>query len=247
MSARQLVAETTLVLRILGRQPSFWVPTVLFPAMLYTFFGAGLAGSGPAAGYAMASFAVYAVLGVGFYQFGVSVAQDRADPFTIWQRTLPGSAVAPWVARVVVGIGFSMLAMALVLILGKLLGGVVLTEGAAWVRLGGITLICALPATLMGTALGSLSSARAAVPLANLIFLPLAYLGGLWMPPQLLPEVVGAISVWTPTRAMGELAWAALDGRTLPERYLLILAGWTMLAAAITWAAQRRNHRALFG
>jgi ABC-2 type transport system permease protein len=67
------------------------------------------------------------------------------------------------------------------------------------------------------------------------------------MPPQLLPEVVGAISVWTPTRAMGELAWAALDGRALPERYLLILAGWTMLAAATTWAAQRRNHRALFG
>ena len=43
----KLFAETTLVLRILGRQPSFWVPTVLFPAMLYTFFGAGLAGSGP--------------------------------------------------------------------------------------------------------------------------------------------------------------------------------------------------------
>ena len=247
MTARHLLAELALVLRILSRQPGFWVPTVLFPAMLYAFFGAGLAGSGPAAGYAMASFAVYAVLGVGFYQFGVTVAQDRADPFIRWQRLLPGSALAPWVARVSVGMGFSALAMVLVLVLGKLLGGIVLVETAAWVRLAGITLLAALPATLMGTALGSLASARSAVPLANLVFLPLAYLCGLWMPPHLLPEAVAAISVWTPTRAMGELAWAALDGRTLSLRYLAVLSGWTVVAAAITWLAQSRHRRDIFG
>ncbi len=247
MSARQLRAEIVLVLLVLGRQPGFWVPTVLFPSMLYAFFGAGFMSFGPAAGYAMASFAVYAVLGVGFYQFGVTVAQDRADPFVIWQRLLPGSSIAPWVARVLVGMGFATLAMTLVLMLGKLLSGVVLDEAVAWLRLAGITLMAAFPATLMGTALGSIASPRAAVPLANLIFLPLAYLGGLWMPPYLLPEFVTAISIWTPTRAMGELAWAALDGRPVPARYLLVLAGWTTLAAAITWAGQRRHRKALFG
>lgn len=247
MTIRQLGAELRLSLLILARQPGFWVPTVLFPAMLYAFFGAGLAGDGPAAGYAMASFAVYAVLGVGFYQFGVTVAQDRADPFIRWQRLLPGSALAPWVARIAVGMGFSALAMALVLMLGKMLGGVTLADSTAWLRVAAITLAAALPATLMGTALGSLASARAAVPLANLVFLPLAYLGGLWMPPQLLPETVAAISVWTPTRAMGELAWAALDGRALPLRYLLVLAGWTALAAAITWWAQTRHRKTAFG
>lgn len=247
MTIRQLGAELRLSFLILARQPGFWVPTVLFPAMLYAFFGAGLAGDGPAAGYAMASFAVYAVLGVGFYQFGVTVAQDRADPFIRWQRLLPGSALAPWIARIAVGMGFSALAMALVLILGKLLGGVILADSTAWLRLIAITLAAALPATLMGTALGSLASARAAVPLANLVFLPLAYLGGLWMPPQLLPDTVAAISVWTPTRAMGELAWAALDGRALPQRYLLVLAGWTAIAAAITWWAQARHRKTAFG
>jgi ABC-2 type transport system permease protein len=243
MTFRQLFAELRVSFLILARQPGFWVPTLLFPAMLYSFFGAGLAGEGPAASYAMASFAVYAVLGVGFYQFGVTVAQDRADPFIRWQRLLPGSALAPWVARVIVGMGFSALAMALVLALGKMLGGVVLADSAAWFRLAAMTLAAALPATLMGTALGSLASARAAVPLANLVFLPLAYLGGLWMPPQLLPEAVGTISVWTPTRAMAELAWAALDGRALPQRYTLLLAGWTAFAIAITWWAQTRHRK----
>ena len=244
MTRQQLIAEIALSFRVLARQPGFWVPTVLFPAMLYVFFGAGL-GAG-AAGYAMASFAVYAVLGVGFYQFGVSVAQDRADAFVLWQRLLPGSAAAPWVARVVVGMGFSALAMVLVLALGRGLAGVALTPDA-WARLAGVTLMAALPATLMGTALGSVASARAAVPLANLVFLPLAYLGGLWMPPQLLPEVIAAISVWTPTRAMAELSWAALDGRALPLRYLALLAVWTLLAAGVTALAQGRSRRAQFG
>jgi len=241
MTARQLTAELAIALRILARQPGFWVPTLLFPAMLYAFFGAGLGAE--EAGHAMASFAVYAVLGVGFYQFGVTVAQDRADPFILWQRLLPGSALAPWVARVAVGMGFSALAMALVLGLGRVLGGVVLNDPSAWARLAGITLLAALPATMMGTALGSVASARAAVPLANLVFLPLAYLGGLWMPPQMLPEAVAAISVWTPTRAMGELAWAALDGRALPARYMALLAGWTLAAAALTWLAQTRHRK----
>ena len=247
MTYRQLFAELHVSFLILARQPGFWVPTVLFPAMLYSFFGAGLAGDGPARGYAMASFAVYAVLGVGFYQFGVTVAQDRADPFIRWQRLLPGSTLAPWVARVIVGMGFSALAMALVLVLGKMLGSVVLADSAAWFRLAAMTLAAALPATLMGTALGSLASARAAVPLANLVFLPLAYLGGLWIPPQLLPETVSAISVWTPTRAMAELAWAALDGRALPQRYLSLLAGWTAIAVAITWWAQTRHRKTTSG
>jgi len=77
---RHLTTEITLTLRILFRQPGFWIPTVLFPAMLYAFFGAN-SGGGAWASHAMASFAVYAVLGVGFFQFGVSVAQDRASPF----------------------------------------------------------------------------------------------------------------------------------------------------------------------
>jgi ABC-2 type transport system permease protein len=243
---RTLIAELALILRILFRQPGFWVPTVLFPAMLYGFFGANMAAAGGMGAYAMASFAVYAVVGVGFYQFGVTVAQDRENPFTVWQRTLPGHAAAPWIARVAAALLFVLVAVALVLVAAWLIAGVTLSV-ESYARLGGACALAAIPAVLMGTALGSVASSRAAVPLANLLFLPLAYLGGLWVPPVALPTAIATLSVWTPTRAMGEIAWAAMDGRALPGRYLAVLAGWTLLATAITWAAQRRNARALFG
>jgi ABC-2 type transport system permease protein len=244
--SRILPAEILLSLRVLLRQPGFWVPTVLFPAMLYSFFGANMAAAGPMGGYAIASFAVYAVVGVGFYQFGVTVAQDRETPFATWQRTLPGTAVAPWVARLVAALLFVLIASGLVLVAGRLVGGI--TLGAdQYARLAGACALAAVPAVLLGTALGSVASARAAVPLSNLVFLPLAYLGGLWVPPVALPSGIAALSVWTPTRAMGEIAWAALDGRAWSARYLLVLMGWALIGATVTALAQARHRRALFG
>lgn len=244
--SRFLLSELGLTLRILFRQPGFWVPTVLFPAMLYSFFGANMAAAGGMGAYAMASFAVYAVVGVGFYQFGVTVAQDRESPFTVWQRTLPGNALMPWIARIIASLIFVLIAVALVLVAAWQIAGITLSAGA-YARLAGACALAAVPATLMGTALGSVASSRAAVPLANLVFLPLSYLGGLWVPPVALPAAIDAISVWTPTRAMGEIAWAALDGRTPSGQYLAVLLGWAVLAGLVTWSAQRRHARALFG
>ncbi|MDP5347383.1 MAG: ABC transporter permease [Paracoccaceae bacterium] len=238
---RHLSAELGLTLRILFRQPGFWIPTVLFPAMLYAFFGAN-SGGGAWAANAMASFAVYAVLGVGFFQFGVSVAQDRASPFATWQSTLPGSAVPQWIARIIAAVIFVTLAVALVIALAHLMTDVDL-PARAWGRLAAVCLMATGTATLMGIALGSVASARAAVPLANLVYLPLAYLGGLWVPPIAMPAAINAISEWTPTRAMGELAWAAMEGRAWSLQDLGLLAAWTLAAAAMTGLTTRPLRR----
>ena len=240
---RHLSAEITLTLRILFRQPGFWIPTVLFPAMLYAFFGAN-SGGGAWAANAMASFAVYAVLGVGFFQFGVSVAQDRASPFATWQRSLPGSMMPQWIARIAAALLFVTLAVALVIALAHLMTDLDL-PARAWVRLAAVSSLATVTATLMGIALGSVASARAAVPLANLIYLPLAYLGGLWVPPMAMPATINAISEWTPTRAMGELAWAAIEGRAWSRQDLGLLAAWTLAAAAITVLTTRPWRRRL--
>lgn len=228
---QHLRAECGLILTILFRQPGFWVPTVLFPAMLYAFFGAQ-SGGGSWAANAMASFAIYAVLGVGFFQFGVSVAQDRESAFAVWQRSLPGHAVNPWIARIVASLVFVSLAVCLVIAVALLMTDIALSA-STWGRLALVCLLATIPATMMGIALGSVASARAAVPIANLIFLPLAYLGGLWVPPMFMPAPIAAISEWTPTRAMGELGWAAINGEAWEPQQIFILLGWSLLAAAV--------------
>lgn len=236
-----LRAECSLILTTLFRQPAFWVPTVLFPAMLYAFFGAQ-SGGGSWAANAMASFAIYAVLGVGFFQFGVSVAQDRESAFAAWQRSLPGNAINPWIARILASLVFVSLAVFFVIAVALLMTDIALSA-VTWARLALVCLLATIPATLMGIALGSVCSARAAVPIANLIFLPMAYLGGLWMPPMFMPASIAAISVWTPTRAMGELGWAAVSGKPWEIQHVAILMGWSLFAVAVIIVARYLSKR----
>lgn len=240
---RPLFAESQITLRILFRQPGFWIPTVLFPVMLYAFFGAQ-SGGGLWAKNAMASFTVYAVLGVGFFQFGVSVAQDRESHFATWQRSLPGGIINQWIARVLASLVFVAIAVSLVIAMAIALTDIELSV-VALSRLIIVCLLSSVTAIFMGIALGSLSSARAVVPLANLIFLPLAYLGGLWVPPMVMPSTINAISQWTPTRAMGELSWAAINGDPWETRYLLLLLLWTLAAIALAGLARTRHQRIL--
>lgn len=145
--------------------PGFWVPTVLFPAMLDAFFGASLAAERGIC--AMASFAIYAVIGVGFQRFGITLAQDRENPFARWQRTLPGPALAPLIARLIAALVFVAAALALVIAAGRLLGGFN-PSAAALARRAGVCALAAVPATLLGMALGLLASARAAAPVTVL-------------------------------------------------------------------------------
>ena len=233
---RHLRAECRLILTVLFRQPGFWVPTVMFPAMFYAFFGAQ-SGGGSWTAFAMASFCVYAVFGVGFYQFGVSVAQDRESAFAKWQRSLPGHYANQWIARVLASLVFVILAVCLVIAVAQLMTDIELAA-VGWARLALVCLVATIPATTMGIALGSVSSARAAVPVANLIYLPLAYLGGLWVPPMFMPAPFAAISEWTPTRAVGELGWAAVDGAAWEFRHMLLLLVWTFIALAVIFTAR---------
>lgn len=240
-----LRANLVFTFRSLIRIPGFWVPTILFPAMLYAFFGTANAGEGPQAVYAVASFCVYAVLGVAFYQFGVSIAEDRKSAFSVWQSTLPASPVPFWTARLCGALAFSIAAVLLVFVTAWLVAGLILDIGAQ-MRLLAACLLVGIPATFMGTALGYLASNNSVSAIANLIFLPLAYLGGLWVPPQALPPQIEAISQWTPTRHMGEVAWAAVDGRMPPMQSVMALFAFTIGFVVLTWIAYSRDRQLRF-
>ncbi len=236
---RLIAAHIRVTLLGLVRSPAYWVPTLLFPTMLYLFFGARVAAP-DAANFALASWSVYAVLGVAFYQFGVGVAQDRESPWDTYLRILPAGSLPPLAAQIVVAILF---AIAAVLILWATAGQAaeIDLDLGARVRLGLVLAAGAVPFALFGIALGYLVSAKAAVPVANMLFLPLAFAGGLWLPPSQLPDIAAQVSMWLPTRHFGELAWAAVAGTAGPVVSWLWLAGYTAAFAALAVWARRRD------
>lgn len=241
-----LFAHITIQLRRLLRDPGFWAPTILFPAMFYSFFGASMSPDGLYSQFAIASFSVYAVVGIAFYQFGAGIAQDREDPFDAWMRTLPASTLPNALAQMLVAMLFALIAVMLVLVASHLFGKTQL-DTEQTLRLLGVCMLIAIPASLLGIALGYAASAKAASALANLIFLPLAFLGGLWIPPIAMPDIIKEISLWTPTRQMAEMAWASV-ANTMPDtNFMAGLAAYTIGFGILVLLLVKRDRQKRFG
>ena len=221
----------------LVRFPGFTVATLAFPALLFALFGLPRAGAQP--NVILASYAAFAVLGVGFFQFGVGGAVERATPWHAWLRTLPAPARVRIAARMLSACAFAFAAVALVVVVALATTPASLTA-LSWLRLGVALAAGSLPFVVLGLSIAYWTSPKSALPVANVLYMLLAYAGGLWTGPSDLPHAVRAISPWTPTRQWGDVLWPAVAGAPWSSAHWLLLAayaaGFTALAA---WGFRR--------
>lgn len=222
------------------RMPSFAVSTLLLPSLLFLFFGASTATTPERAGFFAASWGIFGVLGVAFFQFGVGIAQGREKPWDAYLRTLPTGSAPRIAAQVLTALSFAAASVAPVFLLAVVINGLSIGFTDLARTLVALT-VGAVPFALLGIAIGFSVGARASVPIAHLAYFPLAFLGGLWMPPDSLPGTMQAISLLTPTRHYGEITWAAVAGQPWPVTSWLWLLGYGMLFALLAARAYRRD------
>jgi ABC-2 type transport system permease protein len=191
----------------------------------------------------LASFAGFAVLGVSFFQFGVGIAAERESPWERFARTLPIRVRIRFAARVLSAALFGLASAALVV------ATAVATTDAAlsalhWLELAVVLALGAVPFALLGIALGYWASPRSALPMANVLYLVLSFLGALWTTPAQLPGSVSSISPLVPTRQFGNVLWGATSGRLWRPQDWLLLAAWSAVFAALaTWGYRRDEGR----
>jgi ABC-2 type transport system permease protein len=106
------------------------------------------------------------------------------------------------------------------------------------------TALISIPFTLMGLAIGYSVPQKAAVVLAQVLFFPLAFLGGLMTGPGMAPGIVEDLAPYLPTGGAVRLMWAAVGDYPLEPLSIAALAGWAIaLAAFATWAYRRDEGR----
>jgi ABC-2 type transport system permease protein len=242
--SRIVAAHASAGLVTLVRAPRQAVAMLVVPALLFLLVAPPNAHFAASANLLTASWMCFAVVGVAFVQAGVRMAERRASPWEDTLATLPAGRAARLCAEALVALAAAGLAASLVLAVAMASVPLSLDGRAAW-RLASALVLGGLPFAAMGLALGAWTSPTAAPAIANLVHLPLAYGGGLWVPPALLPDAVARVSPWMPTRAYGELAWAAVAGGDWRAGDGWALAAWTLgfaLVAAVGW--QRARSRA---
>jgi ABC-2 type transport system permease protein len=193
-------------LRLL-RTPMFALPTILFPALFYVLFGVilGSRGDGNAAHYLLATYGVFGVMGAALFGFGVTVAIERERGFLQLKRALPMPPGAYLLAKMAMAMLFSAIVSLLLALLALTLTKVSLTP-SQWALLLAVDVLGALPFCAIGLYLGTLVNGSGAPAVVNLIYLPMAFFSGLWLPLSMLPDVFATIAPLWPAYHLGQIA-----------------------------------------
>ncbi|WP_232129573.1 ABC transporter permease [Luteimonas sp. BDR2-5] len=227
------------LLRLL-REPMYVIPTLLFPALFYAMFGLllGARGSAGAALYLLATYGVFGAMGAGLFGFAVTLAIDRERGFFALRRALPAPPGAWVVARMAMAMLFALVIVLELAVLAVAFGGVSLAP-AQWALLWLVTVPGVLPFCAIGLYIGSLASANAAPAIVNLLFLPMAFLSGLWLPLSMLPDVFAQLAPLWPAWHLAQLALWATGQPTAQPPWLHLLVLAAMGGACFVLAARR--------
>ena len=225
------------------RNKAFTLPALLFPLMFYLFFGVLFShGNVQSATYLLCTYGVFGVMGPGLFSFGVGLAVERAQGWQALKAASPMPPGAQIFARMCVASVFSLIIVLGLSLLGAFLGGVVFSL-SQWLTLMLIWVLGGLPFCLLGLALGCVLKADSAPSVINVIYLPMAFLSGLWMPLSVLPDFFAQFALVFPAYHVAQLALkvAALDSQQPVLLHLLVLLGFTVVFFALARMAYNKN------
>jgi ABC-2 type transport system permease protein len=235
------------------RMPGYAIPSIAFPVMFYLLFGVSFGGGRYRLGMTMATYLLptygaFGVIGAALFGFGVGVAVERGQGWMTLKRATPMPPLAYFTAKLVMAVIFSSIITLLLATLALTLGGVVL-PAAAWARLA-ITLVAgAVPFCAIGLAFGSFLGPNSAPAVVNLVYLPMGFASGLWIPIEMLPGLVRSIAIYLPPYHLGQLALQAIGGgRGAPAwTHVLTLFGFALVGLGLAWIGYRRDEDKTYG
>jgi ABC-2 type transport system permease protein len=241
---RMLLAQTRAELRIRWRVPAFSLTTLALPVVFFTFFGLPWTRTVRPDGinvgaFLLASFAAYAVGSVMVYSFGIGVAVERGMKVDLLMRATPLPPPVLLAAKLLTALAFALLTLAVLIAYGVLVGGVT-QPAAVWAGMVARLAAGSLPFVGLGFAIGYAAGPNSAPAFANLIYLPLAFASGLFVPPGQLPPFVQHAAPYLPTYHYGQLAWGSLGAASEP---LAVSVAWLAAYSVVFFALALRAYR----
>jgi len=235
------------------RMPAYAIPSITFPVMFYLLFGVMFGGGRPAGGitvatYLLATYSTFGVIGAALFGFGVGIAVERGQGWMTLKRATPMPPFAYFLAKVAMSVIFGAIIILLLAVVGMSLGGVRIPPGQ-WLRLAVTLIVGAVPFCAIGLALGYFAGPNSSVAIVNLIYMPMAFASGLWIPVEMLPPVVRSISPFLPPYHLAQLALGAIGaGQGAPAwTHIVTLAGFTALGLGLAWIGYRRDEDVTWG
>jgi ABC-2 type transport system permease protein len=230
------------------RAKSFSLSTIGFPVMFYVLFGIAnrnaFSGNVHIAKYMLGGYACFGLIGAALFGIGVGVASELAAGWLELKRASPMPASAYLVAKCASAVAFGLIIVSILTTIAVSFGGVSLTS-AELIKMLGMTIVGSISFASMGLLLALLVPANAAPAIVNLIYLPMSFLSGLWIPLRFMPHWLQGVAPALPTYHLSQLMLSIFgyqDSMSLTTHWNALI-GFTLLMLGLSWLIFHRREQ----
>lgn len=242
-------------LRSCARSGEFMVGVIAIPVILYAMFGlpngTALEGGTPIRLTSLVGICAYGIVSLAIFTFGQSVAEERGRGWTRALRATPMPTAVMLAAKTASALVHGTLIVVALGVLAATAGQVDLSPGE-WLAFGATMISGVVVFSPLGFAIAFLARPRAADTITNLIFLPLAFASGFFIPLSELPGFMRTTAPWLPTYHFGQLGYRIVMPANDVEEltgiatgpivgHLAVIIATAAALAAIALAAARRE------
>lgn len=223
------------------RTRAFSLSVLGFPIMFYLLFGISNR-STEFARYLMASYGCMGCVSACLFGIGMGIAMERAQGWLELKQASPMPRLAYLMAKIVGSAAFALIIQMVLIGLALTLGGAHVTAREALVLIG-VILLGSIPFAAMGLLIAVLVPANSAPGIINLIYLPMSFASGFWMPVSYLPHWLQAVAPALPTYHLAQLGLNVI-GAAQPgsmASHWQALAGFTLVLFGAAWIVFTRQ------
>ena len=227
----------------------FSLSMIGFPVMFYIFFGlanrGNTMGGMVAAKYMLAGYCCFGMIGAALFGIGVGLASERAQGWLELKRSSPMPTMAYLVAKCITAQAFGVIIVSVLAALAVGFGGVQLTATELAEMLG-MAVVGTVPFAAMGLLIALVVPANAASGVVNMIYLPMSFMSGLWIPIQYLPKFFKPIAPYLPAYHLSQLmetVFGYQQRNVTTTAHWLGLTGFMLLMLGLSWAVFHRTEQ----
>jgi ABC-2 type transport system permease protein len=227
------------------------IASIAFPVMFYVLFGVVFGkqgGQGPqVARYLLGSYGAFGVIGASLFGFGVGVAVERGQGWLQVKRASPMPPSAYFVAKLFTCMSFGVAIVLILMLVGVTAGGVHLSPLQALMLLI-VLVLGSIPFCALGLALAYFAGPNSAPAIVNLIYLPLSFCSGLWIPVNQLPHFLQKVAPVLPPYHLGQLALRVLGfGHGGIMGHVIGLVGSAAIGLGLAYIGFQRDEQQTYG
>jgi|SRR5579872_540082 len=223
-----------------------------FPIMFYIFFGLLMKnqtiGATRMPTYLIATYGTFGIMGASLFGTAAGLSSDRGLGWLQVKRASPMPPFAYFIAKIVTCMVFSTIIVLSLIALGITLGGVRMPV-ITFAQLLGTLVIGSLPFSAMGLALGYFTGPNSAPSMINLMYLPMSFCSGLWVPLMFLPKALRQFALVLPPYHLSQLALGTVGAgtREAASTHWGVLLGFTMICLGVARIGFQRDQGKLYG